>query len=554
MSRAKLGRFLDLRYCLAIAAGILWALAFPKFNLAGGAWVAPGLLLFAAAGCTARKAFWIGYLAGFAHYLAGLYWLLFIPFPSGAVLGWLALSAYLALYPAVWVVFCWKLFPLQLSGVGNAETRSLLRNVMSVGWVGRSVWAVVCAASWVGLEMILARLFTGFPWDLLGVSQFQNIPLIQVASLTGVYGVSFLLVWFSICLGFAVFRVFHHPQPRWVWAFEIGVPLGVVLVLIAFGMQQIRNTQTPSRFLKVAMVQPSIPQRVIFDPNESGTRFRQLIDLTKQALASKPDLLLWPEASLPDFQEENLALLTNLVRQSKVWMIFGADDAELVSNSGPKPKYKFFNTAFLLGPDGRFVQRYHKRGLVIFGEYIPLARWLPFTKYFTPIESSFTPGDGPVPFIITSPKAKLYPLICFEDVFPHLAREYVDRDTDLLVNLTNNGWFGESAAQWQHAATAVFRAVENRIPLVRCTNNGLTCWIDSEGRLNQVYFEESQDVYKAGFKTANVPLLPSNGTRQLTIYRQYGDWFGWACLCLALVGGALSFRPVRPQRSSLQPF
>ena len=165
----------------------------------------------------------------------------------------------------------------------------------------------------------------------------------------------------------------------------------------------------------------------------------------------------------------------------------------------------FFNAAFLFSPDGRFRNVYHKQNLVIFGEYIPLVRWLPFIKWFTPITGSFASGTKAVPFelerwppvrhesirIVQTPgrrpalpnRVKTSTLICFEDVFPHLAREYVQDDTDFLVNLTNDGWFGEGAAQWQQAVTAVFRAVENGVPLVRCCNNGLTCWADANGRL-----------------------------------------------------------------------
>jgi apolipoprotein N-acyltransferase len=124
-------------------------------------------------------------------------------------------------------------------------------------------------------------------------------------------------------------------------------------------------------------------------------------------------------------------------------------------------------------------------------------------------------------------------LICFEDVFPHFAREYATDDTDFLLNLTNNGWFGESAAQWQHAATAVFRAVENGLPLVRCTNNGLTCWVDSAGRLHEVNYRDSKDIYRAGFKVAKIPLLPDGQKREPTLYHRYGDWFGWGCVVLA---------------------
>ena len=172
---------------------------------------------------------------------------------------------------------------------------------------------------------------------------------------------------------------------------------------------------------------------------------------------------------------------------------------------------------------------YQKRRLVIFGEYVPLSRWLPFLKDFTGVQGEFTPGKRPVPFLLPDLKVKTSVLICFEDIFPHLTREYVEEDTDFLLNLTNNGWFGESAAQWQHAASAVFRAVENGLPLVRCANNGLTCWVDPQGRMNEVYFPGTKDIYGVGCKIIRVPVLAGQ-KRAPTLYRRYGDWFGWGCV------------------------
>jgi apolipoprotein N-acyltransferase len=134
-------------------------------------------------------------------------------------------------------------------------------------------------------------------------------------------------------------------------------------------------------------------------------------------------------------------------------------------------------------------------------------------------------------------------LICFEDVFPHGARLHVTDQTDLLLNLTNNGWFGESAAQWQHAANAVFRAVENGVPLVRCTNNGLTCWIDATGRMRQVFRDAEGSEYGRGFLAVEIPLGPEGGLDAGTFYRRHGDWFGWGCVVVAVVGGLWGYRP-----------
>src|SRR6185369_7788579 len=150
-------------------------------------------------------------------------------------------------------------------------------------------------------------------------------------------------------------------------------------------------------------------------------------------------------------------------------------------------------------------------------------------------EGEFTPGKEPVAFRMPSLKIVTSVLICFEDIFPHLVREYSQPDTDFLLNLTNNGWFGESASQWQHAASAMFRAVENNLPLVRCANNGLTCWVDRNGRMHDVYFPDSKNIYQAGYKIVQIP-VGSTGKYMPTFYRKHGDLFGWLCCAVAALG------------------
>jgi len=161
------------------------------------------------------------------------------------------------------------------------------------------------------------------------------------------------------------------------------------------------------------------------------------------------------------------------------------------------------------------------------------------------VQGEFTPGERAAPFNLRDLDVQTSVLICFEDAFPHLTREYVDDDTDFLLNLTNNGWFGESAAQWQHAANAVFRAVETGVPLVRCANNGLTCWVDRRGAIHEVYFPGSTDVYKAGYKIANVP-LPDDGKWPTTSFRKRGEWFGWSCVAVTSITLIASFARRRP--------
>ncbi len=551
--------FMRSRYLAAVLAGLLLAASFPKIGIAGLAWIAPALMLAVALGKRGAESFRIGYVAGLAFYLTSLCWLLLIPYrwhgiPLGPAAGWLSLSAYVALYPATWI---WLLSPV---------------GVLARSWIHRTLWAIYGAALWVALEMLVDRLFSGFPWNPLGASQYQMIPLIQIASVTGIYGVSFLIVWVSLSLLSAGLMIVLRPTTRSAWASEIILPALIVGLVFNFGFRQLAKdpaaadhahcqsfslSDAPAHTLNVTLVQPSIPQTLIWDTSRDQERFTELIHLSEQALTNRTDLLVWPEAAVPSYARWHTNLypaITNLVRQHHVWLILGSDDVGRPAPPAPPGKYEFYNAAFLVSPDGEFVSRYIKRNLVIFGEYIPLVRWLPFVKWFTPIEGGFTSGDRTVPFVLTQPKVKAAPLICFEDIFARTAREAAEDDTDFLVNLTNDGWFGESAAQWQQAAAAVFRTVENGLPLIRCCNNGVTGWVDAHGRLRQIFRDDRGTVYGPGCLTVQIPLLASGEKRVPTFYHQHGDWFGWACVGVtAIVLLTRNLRHYRTSRSAAQP-
>ncbi|MCI0534012.1 MAG: apolipoprotein N-acyltransferase, partial [Verrucomicrobiales bacterium] len=513
----------------------------PKFQISGFAWVAPALFLASAFAVSSGQAFRIGFAAGFAFQLATLYWLLLIPFPLAPVLGWLGLSAYLALYPATWVWFCWKLFPTELPRMNaTVSLRTALDSFLASNFIQRQLWCLCCAMAWVALEMVQARFLSGFPWNFLGVSQYRNLPIIQVASVAGVYGVSFLLAWFSAALLCTGLMMLARPTAPRQWRAELLVPLLAVIGVTVFGARKIMGRSGAEQTLRIALVQPSIPQRLIWDSKENSNRFTQLLQLSEQALASKPkpQLLIWPEAAVPNllrYEPEIYQAITNLAVTTQSWMIIGADDALPRADAVDERELDYFNSSFLIGPGGELKAVYRKRRLVVFGEYTPLARWIPLLRRLLPAGEGFRAGHTSVPFRIPDLQVTTSVLICFEDTFPHLARIDVGPETDFLLNLTNNGWFGESAAQWQHAAIAQFRAVENGLPLVRCANNGLTCWVDSIGAIHDVHFseaKESGDIYRAGFKIVQVPLLPEGTERPPTFYNRFGDWFGWVCVML----------------------
>lgn len=520
------------RYGMAVTAGLLLAGAFPKFSIAGLAWIAPGLLLVSTAGAGARQALRLGYVGGLAYWLSSLYWLLAIPFPVGAITGWLALSAYLALYSALWIWACWRLLP-NPNAFQRLELVDWLAEFQKTSWLQRVLWACFCAASWVALEIVRGWFLTGFPWNFLGVSQYRILPLVQVASVTGVHGISFLVAWFSTALIGAVAMLVHRPQYAKLVTSDLAAPMAILALTLAFGMNRLRQNPGGAPAIKMALVQPSIPQTLIWDPGEATNRFQRLLDLSELALQARPDILVWPEAAVPNLLRYDpwiLGAVTNLASQHRVWMIIGSDDAEPSGFGEKAGSANYYNASFLIDPQGQLRARYCKQKLVVFGEYLPLQPWFFFLKWFTPVRSGFTAGKQSGLFVLNHPACTGSVLICFEDTFLGLVRRSVTPDTDFIVNLTNNGWFGETAAQWQHAANAVFRAVENGRPLVRCSNNGLTCWVDRQGRMHHVYFGDSQDIYRAGFKLVEIPLRAGTSTPDPTFYQRYGDWFGSACV------------------------
>ena len=498
------------RWPLTVLVGLAMALAFPEPRWVVFAWLVPGAWLAVVAGERGWRFFGLAFVAALVFRLVSLRFLLNMPHMAGAIAGWLALSLYSALYPAAWAWLC-----------GRSLRDGLTK--LQWPWFRRLGFGLFAAATWVAFEMLQARLLGGYPWNFLGVSQFENFALIQIASLTGVYGVSFLVVWASVSLLFAVLQIRHSPSNPWSWMADVALPLLALGLVCGSGVIRVANVPSPENKLTVALVQPSIPQQLIWQDGTGDERLAKILKLSRLALATKPDLLLWPEACA-SISAERWPEVFGMVKSSGVPLLFGTDDVERAEGSD---EVRFYNSAAFLMPDEIQLRSYRKRRLVMFGEYIPFEKTLPFMKFLSPIGGSFTAGMEPVQFTLQEGGYTIAPLICFEDSFPHGGREHVSPETDLLVNLTNDGWFGTGPEQWQHAANAVFRAVENGVPLVRCANNGLTCWIDSLGRVQQFYGQESGDIYGAGFMSFDVLLDQTIGQ---TFYNRHGDVFGWTCL------------------------
>jgi apolipoprotein N-acyltransferase len=410
--------------------------------------------------------------------------------------------------------------------------------------------AIVGSAGWVTLEWVRGQfLLGGFPWNFLGASQHQAVPLIQFASVTGVYGVSAFVCFVNFAFFFTVRRFVRQMRdkiPLRRLSYEFYLAMGLVCAALLHGMREIRRGE-PDRTLRLALVQGNIPQTLKFVPGERPMILERYRTLTQQTLADEPDLIIWPETATPDalrYDPESFALVTNLAALANAYLLTGTID--MTPYSSPP---EAFNAAILVRPDGALVNIYHKLHLVPFGEYVPLRKILPFMKWLTPIQDSFERGreftvfalEGRAsarPFDEAASRKRGPPnesirfgaVICFEDTVPELYRQFVRRGVDFMVNLTNDAWFKESPAAELHLANAIFRTVETRRPLVRATNNGVTCIVDEFG-----FVRERLEPFAA---RSAVWELPLSGRTDLTFYAQHGDAF--VALC-AIVSGVAAF-------------
>ena len=468
---------------------------------------------------------------------------------------------------AAWVALLWWLHPVTWVGL------FLLGPVIGA-WVGvwyLAVWWTMpriigrppalriaalagLAAAWVLVEWSRTWLLGGFPWLPLAASQWQRNSLLQVAAYTGAHGVSFILVFFNLAFAAYGWRLFCEAQeglrrrsPEFVAA----------LVVLMFGtvfpmMEAFNRGPYERRLADVAFVQPYIPQQVKWDPARAPAIFQALEQATLVAAASEPDVILWPEASTPMAVRGDpgaRAWTEALVARAKVPLLLGSIAVE---NRG-QPTEAWYNGIFAVAPDqGVQTEYYAKRHLVPFGEYVPLRPLLGWLNKFVPIGDDFTRGAsaGPLRVPVRRHQLAVGPLLCYEDIFPALARADARAGADFLFVATNNAWYGEGGAAYQQAAHSVLRAVETRRPVLRCGNGGWSGWIDEFGVIRGVLTNDRGSIYYRGVKTLAVR-RDARWIGRASFYVEHGDWFVVVCafltpfgyLCLRFLGK--SYRPSR---------
>jgi apolipoprotein N-acyltransferase len=467
-------------FIFALISGFVLIFAFPPFGMGLIAWVAFVPLFLALdwveGGTTPKKGLFLGWISGFIFFLGTAYWVVHSMYFYGGVplsvgiLVMLLLVAYLALFPALFC-FCFVL----TSGYST----------------GIRLFLVPCI--WVTLEYLRGRLFTGFPWVLLGYSQADFLTVIQISEITGVWGVSFLVMSVNtlLFLYFAKGRSKAPMRRRLGLRGGFRLPLKETLVTVVlfistlvYGLiriDQVDSLTTNWPTLKVGIAQGNIDQSIKWDPAFQENTVETYMGLTDKAIKGGAVMIVWPETAVPFYLETDNDLgpvVRKLPSETGSYLLTGSPSYSynIILN-----KYSSFNSAYLLSPHGGLPERYDKVHLVPFGEYVPFKRFLPFIDKLVVGVGDFTPGAGYFPLKFNGQGIGI--LICYEAIFPEISRSFVKGGSTLLANLTNDAWFGDTSAPYQHFEMALFRAVENRVFLIRSANTGISAIVDPVGRV-----------------------------------------------------------------------
>jgi len=504
-----------IRILLCLISALLLTLSFPTFDLGFLAWIALIPQLLAIRNISLKSAFALSWISGTAFFMGALSWINSVK--GVTLLHSSIMGVYLGLYFVIFGVF-----------LNMIHKRS------------RFPFVVTAPALWVTAEYLRSQAGAfGFPFALLGHTQHHNLPLIQLASFTGAYGVSFVVVMANAAIAdLLVYLLSPSPpslsrQGRGRFVFNPlhrgGFVLAIILVLWIVGWQVIPRNLSGKPF-SVAVVQGNIPPDVKWKREHRDQILSKYENLSEGVARLRPRLIVWPEASTPGFALKDLSLysqLSQMVRRFNTYVVLGS--AEYPKFSKTKVKFgKTGNTALLFSPEGKVISQYLKIRLLPFGEYVPYEGVIPWPKFIVaPSTNSHIAGTEAVLFGIEG--AKFGILICSEMMYPDLSRAMVKKGAVFLLNLSNEGWFGKGSFPYQFLSLCIFRAVENRVNVVRCTNTGISGFIDPYGRITAKVTNEGQDIFVEGALTQDIFLSPPG-----TFYTHHGDILAYGCIAFSI--------------------
>ena len=507
-------------FLLSLLSAILLVLSFPKYNLESLAWFALVPLLYSLEGKSLLQGFILGFITGFLSFVGIIYWIVFavhtfgnVPFMV-SVLVLLLLVGYLSLFFGTFA-FLSRYLQLRFGSYAIMLTPFL----------------------WVPLEYLRSFLLTGFPWASLGHSQYLNLPFIQIADVTGVYGLSFVILLVNVTL----YWILHQWSRKTFPIREVIITLLIFLSFLIYGyvrMGTLDRKMLSQPSLKIGLVQGDIDQSIKWDESFQRETLDIYEKLSLKVAEKKPNLIIWPETATPFFfqaAKEYQPFILDIPKKTDAFLLFGTPSFKL-----ERGKVNHYNSAYLVSPSGEISGKYDKIHLVPFGEYVPLSDLLFFLGSLGEGIGNFKSGKEITLLRLT--QAKFGVLICFEIIFPDLSRRFVKDGADFLVTITNDAWFGETSAPYQHLSMATFRAIENRVFIARAANTGISAFIDPKGRI-----VEQGRLFEEEAMNGTIRLM-----KEKTFYTLYGDVFAWICsaFTVVLLGYALLQHRARIQINS----
>jgi apolipoprotein N-acyltransferase len=523
----------------AVVTGLLYTACFPPFNQGWLCWFALTPLLaaiwFSGENSSRRwlRDLALGYVAGLTFFWTVFSWLTTVTIP-----GWFLLQFYMAIYFAVWSWFCGLFRPRMRERAAPRSKYAWPPTKPDESPIVRSPWlssahnlglALVIAVTWVAMEWLRGWVFSGWGWNGLGVALHRYWPIIQIAEFTGVAGISFVTAFANVIAVCSVRRFMLETKLRQMRPhYDLTLTMAAVVGLFAYGFQA-TQVRPATMKMRAALVQANVPREEKFSSQFAFKTFEQFSRLSEMALRASPppELIVWPESSMPGpiFQDDaSYNFVMAFAERTKVDLLLGAIDQD---------EKNAYNAALLVTKGGKQTQLYHKVHLVPFGEYVPGRNWVPLLARIIgdQVPADFDAGNAYTVFRLTNDKVQVAPLICFEDSIGELTRRFVLNGANLLVNVTNDGWFLRSAGAQQHLANAIFRCVETRRPMVRAANTGVTCFVNEFGRVSQTLLDESGSQFTDGVITGDV-MVPTEG--RLTFYAQHGELFAECCAGISL--------------------
>lgn len=483
---------------LAIFSSILLLFAFPHFDWESFAWIAFIPLFTSIRDCNVKQSFFAGCISGFVFYIGLIYWVIVALNHYGHIP--LAISCLILTFLAAYLSLYFGLFTFFLK---------FMEDTLRVNTL------YLAPFIWVSLEFARSHVFTGFPWELVGYSQYKNLYVIQIADITGVYGVSFLIMLIN-CVIFDLLSNFDRKMSS-IFKKDRLFVLGILLIVLVYGLFKVdgeNHKDAHKKHIAIGLIQPNIEQDVKWDEVYRAHTMDILKRLSQESAESGLDLVVWPETATPFyFQSDPLysPIIKALAQETGASFVLGSPAYRRIKEG----EVSFYNSAFLISCDGRIHGRYDKVHLVPFGEYVPLKKILPFVSKLTEGAGDLTPGSSIHNLTVRGYQFGI--LICYESIFPDLVRKFTKGGAHFLVNITNDSWYGKTAAPYQHVSMATLRAVENRVYIGRAANTGISAIIDPTGRI-----QKETEIFTRGY--LNGTIIPRN---EWSFYKCYGDIFAY---------------------------